>query len=74
MQHIGIGTAKTVESIEIKWPGNNSVQIFKNLQPNQFYEIKEGDATVSVNKNIKPLDFMDKNRTTIGCAPLVSSK
>jgi ASPIC and UnbV len=40
-QHIGLGTAKRIESLEIWWPTSNTRQVFHNLSVNQFIEIKE---------------------------------
>ncbi|MBO9571937.1 MAG: CRTAC1 family protein, partial [Chitinophagaceae bacterium] len=70
MQHIGIGKASIVDKVVIKWPGTNSEQVFNNLQPGQLYTITEGNNVPVIKNNLKRLDFMDKNRTTIGCAPL----
>jgi tetratricopeptide (TPR) repeat protein len=41
-QHIGLGKAAQIESIEILWPGGGRVpQTFTNVGKNQFLEIKE---------------------------------
>ncbi len=40
-QHIGLGTAKRIETLEIWWPRSNTRQIFQNVSANQFIEIKE---------------------------------
>lgn len=41
-QHIGLGKAAQIVSIEILWPGGNRVpQTFTNVGKNQFLEIKE---------------------------------
>ena len=69
MQQIGIGSASSVDKIEIRWPGDNSTQSFTNLGANQTYILTEGMNT-PVKAESKKLDFMDKNRTAIGCAPL----
>jgi hypothetical protein len=74
LQHIGIGNATVVDRVVIKWPGNNAVQSFNNLQPGQTYAITEGDNVAVKKPATKALDFMDKNRTTIGCAPLALKK
>ena len=42
-QEIGIGQAKMIDEIEIRWAGSNTVQHFKNIAPNQFLHITEGD-------------------------------
>jgi hypothetical protein len=41
MQHIGIGKATAIASIEVTWPASRTQQVFKNVAPNQFIEIKE---------------------------------
>jgi len=40
-QHIGLGTAKRMETLEIWWPTSNTRQIFQNVNANQFIEIRE---------------------------------
>jgi len=40
-QHIGLGKAAQIVSIEILWPGNSAPQTFTNVGKNQFLEIKE---------------------------------
>lgn len=70
MQQIGIGGASVVEKVEIKWPGDNAIQVFKNLEPDQIYVITQGSNVPVMRKNIKKLNFMDKNRISVGCAPL----
>jgi ASPIC and UnbV/FG-GAP-like repeat len=40
-QHIGIGKATQVETLEVWWPTSKTRQIFHNLAPNQFIEIRE---------------------------------
>jgi hypothetical protein len=41
MQHIGIGKATAIASIEVTWPASRTQRVFKNVAPNQFIEIKE---------------------------------
>ena len=41
MQHIGIGKATRIASIEVTWPTSRTRQEFNNVLPNQFIEIKE---------------------------------
>jgi tetratricopeptide (TPR) repeat protein len=43
-QEIGIGQARSIDEIEIKWAGSQTVQRFKNIAPNQFLRITEGNA------------------------------
>jgi hypothetical protein len=54
-QEIGIGRAKKIDEIEIHWhPGTK--QIFRNIQPNQFLRIIEGNDTTEKSK-IKMFKF-----------------
>ena len=41
MQHIGIGKATRIASIEVTWPASGTRQLFKDVKPNQSIEIKE---------------------------------
>ncbi len=45
-REIGIGQATVVDQIEIRWHGSNTVQVFKNIKPNQFYKIIEGSNRI----------------------------
>ena len=40
-QHIGLGKAARIDTLEIWWPTSNKRQIFHNVSPNQFIQIKE---------------------------------
>jgi hypothetical protein len=42
-QHIGLGKAATIESLEIWWPASKTRQTFTNVHKNQFLVIKEFD-------------------------------
>ncbi len=74
LQHIGIGSAVVVDSVIIKWPGINTVQVFNHLESNQQFTITEGNDIAKKRTDLKKMDFLDKNRTTIGCAPLSLKK
>lgn len=58
-QEIGIGQAKWIDDIEIKWAGSQTVQHFKNLAPNQFLHITEGDSKAMA-MHLKQLTFKHK--------------
>lgn len=58
-QEIGIGQAKLIDDIEIKWAGSQTVQHFKNIEPNQFLHITEGKAQADV-IHLKKLNFKHK--------------
>ena len=40
-QHIGLGKAERIDTLEIWWPTSNQRQVFHNVSPNQFIQIKE---------------------------------
>jgi len=41
-QHIGIGQAKTVDTIEVTWPTSKTTQTFENVQIDRTFHIREG--------------------------------
>jgi FG-GAP-like repeat/ASPIC and UnbV len=67
-QHIGIGSATAIESVEIKWPGNNTPQVIKNIQPGDFAKIKEGSAEIK-KVQLKKCDFINGARGIVSCTP-----
>jgi len=67
-QHIGIGKATIIDSIEIIWPASNSNQLFKNVQPGETLKIKEGDTVPSKIKLAK-VDFTSHFKGILSCAP-----
>jgi tetratricopeptide (TPR) repeat protein len=69
-QEIGIGQAKLIEEIEIKWAGSQNVQHFKNIIPNQFLHITEGDNVAHL-IHLKQLKFNINSSPTV-CYPLTS--
>ena len=44
---IGIGQATSIDQIEITWPKNQKKQTFKNIKPNQYIKIIEGENNFS---------------------------
>ncbi|MDA1313809.1 MAG: FG-GAP-like repeat-containing protein [Acidobacteria bacterium] len=44
-QHIGLGKAERVATLEIRWPASGSRQVFKDVGVNQTIEIKESEDT-----------------------------
>lgn len=68
-QHIGIGQAAVVQSVEIKWPVNGKVQVFNNLRGGEDVVIREGSDKV-VKRAINRLDFTLTGNRVIGCSPL----
>ncbi|PXY46247.1 FG-GAP-like repeat-containing protein [Flavobacterium hydrophilum] len=54
---IGIGQATVIDQIEITWPKNQKKQVFKNIQPNQFIKIIEGEknfSKINIKKTVFP--------------------
>ncbi|WP_051286185.1 FG-GAP-like repeat-containing protein [Salinimicrobium terrae] len=41
---IGLGKASAIQEVKVHWAGSNNKQIFRNLDLNTFYKIKEGKA------------------------------
>ncbi len=67
-QHIGIGQATIIDSIEIKWPASETTQVFKNIEPGETLKIKEGDNSLA-KMNLKKVDFTAHKLGIISCAP-----
>jgi len=53
---IGVGQATIIDQIEITWPKSQKKKVFKNVQPNQFIKIIEGENNFS-KVNIKKIVF-----------------
>jgi hypothetical protein len=70
-QELGIGQAKVIDEIEIKWAGSQSVQRFTHVMPNQFLKITEGDNTIYVT-HLARLVFKTKHNAAI-CIPMVAN-
>jgi len=65
-QHIGVGMAAVIDSVEIRWPGTG-VQVFTNIPVNKFLRIQEGNATWTV----LPIAAFAFNKTALpDCGPL----
>lgn len=47
-REIGIGQATNVDEIEIQWHGSGKTSVFKNIKPDQFYKIREGENQLEV--------------------------
>jgi hypothetical protein len=69
-QEIGIGQAKSIDEIEIKWAGSQTVQRFKNIAPNQFLHLTEGNNKAEV-IHLKKLTFKKKPGSPV-CMPMVT--
>jgi hypothetical protein len=60
MQHIGLGKATRIASIEVTWPTSRTRQEFSNVLPNQFIEIKELEKTYT-KRRVPRITFKDSN-------------
>jgi hypothetical protein len=69
-KEIGIGKANIIDELIIKWPTTGIVQVFKNVAPNQFLKIREGDQQPE-KMNLKVIKFKEKNERTgmVSCGP-----
>jgi hypothetical protein len=70
-QELGIGQAKMIDDVEIRWAGSNTIQHFKNVSPNQFLHITEGNNTAEV-IHLKKLTFKHKAQAPV-CMPMVTA-
>ncbi|MFN8258343.1 MAG: VCBS repeat-containing protein [Bacteroidales bacterium] len=51
--HFGFPSAdEVIDSIKITWPSSNLVTLLKNVKSNQLIEVKEIEATTSINNDI----------------------
>lgn len=55
-REVGIGQANIIDEIVITWPKTGKIQHFKNVKPNQFLKIQEGNNVLSV-INLKKIDL-----------------
>lgn len=74
-QHIGIGKAKFIDELEIRWPTSGTTQVFKNIVPRQFITIEEGNDNIA-NQSLKRLSFASAHSGTmnmsipLSCSPV----
>ena len=66
MQHIGIGKATTVESIEIKWHGTKTVQTISGIKAGEYIKVKEGNNTIT-RMQMRKVDFTAIRSGLISC-------
>jgi hypothetical protein len=67
-QEMGIGQAKVIDEMEIKWAGSGTIQRFVNISPNQFLHITEGEDQYKV-VHLNKLTFIDKQDNAL-CMPM----
>ena len=59
-QHIGIGSATSIERIEIKWPVTGKIQVFENPPVDTNIKITEGDPKLKTYQ-LRKFDFNSKH-------------
>jgi hypothetical protein len=52
--HFGLGDAKQIDSIEIKWPTTQKIEKFTKIEANQILTIKEGSGIIKAERLEKP--------------------
>ena len=52
--HFGLGDAKEIDSIEIKWPTTQKSEKFTKIEANQILTIKEGSGIIKAERLEKP--------------------
>lgn len=67
-REIGVGEAEMIDEIEITWQKTRKVQAFKNIKPNQFLTIKEGDNEFKI-VGLKNINFIGDSSKVIMCKP-----
>jgi hypothetical protein len=48
--HFGLGSARVVDSIEVRWPTTQKSEAFTKIEANQILTIKEGDGIIKREK------------------------
>jgi hypothetical protein len=67
-QHIGIGTATIIDTIQIKWPATGKTQVFTNIQVNTNFRIAEGNQKLTT-YSLAIADFASTKSGWISCSP-----
>jgi hypothetical protein len=60
-QENGLGNAKAIAFIEIKWPASGTTQVFKNVAMDQILKIREF-SPVPIPVKLKVLDLLSAAR------------
>jgi hypothetical protein len=66
-QHVGIGAATVIDTLQVSWPGGSHVQVFTNVRADDFIKIKEDDKAVTL-LPLRPFQF--DQTAAPGCGPL----
>jgi hypothetical protein len=56
-QHIGLGRATIIDSLEVYWPGSRTTQLFQDVPVNRFLQVREGKKSYS---------FLEPKRFVLG--------
>lgn len=67
-QHIGVGQASIIDSLEIIWPMTQKKQVFKNIPVDINIKIKEGEEKYTMYK-LKQYNFETMRTGLIPCPP-----
>lgn len=58
IQHFGLGKASSVSSLKVSWPSGRR-QTFDNLDINQYYYVKEGEAPQPLGNTTTPVNNLE---------------
>lgn len=67
-REIGIGQATTIDEIEITWPASGIKQVLRNINPDQFIRVKEGQEGYEP-VQLSALAFKKSDGSMPMCAP-----
>jgi hypothetical protein len=67
-QHIGVGKAESIDSIEIKWPVTGKVQVFKNIPVSKNIIVQEDNPSFKF-YSLVAVDLISKHSGLIPCSP-----
>lgn len=70
VQHIGIGQASQVDSIEIRWPASKTRQVFTHIAAGDHLLITESSNTVA-HRSLRKIDLTGHRVGMLNCAPVV---
>ena len=71
--HLGLGSATTIELLEIHWPTTGRTQSFLNVDANQFLEIREGIDKIQSRPQRWPPDRFTNNSSRKAISEIISS-
>lgn len=69
-KEIGIGRAKVIDELVVRWPTSGTQQVFKNVAPRQYVLIEEGSDRL-VKQDVRPiaLRLKDGPMKMVDCGP-----